>query len=557
MAIALEFVIVKFNNIIVYPFWKLQKLVVAAVNKLFLNLLVLGEKRSKESHPEDQTDSEEQDQFYDTVGQLDSSQDNISPLPDVKVDHTETRTCSLVHLLDDAQTRKTGDLKTPENNMPEPSQMKSEEELVGSNDSVLLDRKEGEMVPSLADHEAYETAESNLHKIDLGLTKQTSSSDHEEDNFVTSTLTENNEGSSSYFAGHTECNGSVEEHSLNRPIDPDIGEVTYSTHDEGDLRGERGVLSPVAQEESRNETEANASEAQMGQLQDDMALPTSAVVSLESQITDEVPSGDASAEETLHVDIPEIIVSSPVPTDDEGSDAGSAIEGDANDMHREVKGSEMEKQNIDDKQSGIDSSREVSSSCQGNEGGASVADTFTGQTKDNTCPKQEGGISRKYHESKLLPFRSTADFSTSKEASSEKPGKEAVNGQSGRTVSAESVHVPNLGERASSLLSQLRSEIASMKTARLSSASPIQAADSDGNPTEMSQQRDMSQPASQERDPSQPGPVSTVTYRLPLFEDVDSACSSFSLDDFLSDHVTEEALNSASETNHVHEGADD
>lgn len=576
--IALEFVIVKYNTLNSVPIFEITK-TSRTCNKSFLNLLVLGEKRSKESQPEDQTDSEGQDQFFDTVGQLDSSQDNISPLPDVKVDHTETRTCSALdqldakpgaspaHLFDDAQARtmKTGDLATPENNMPAPSQMESEEELVGSNDSDPLDRKEEEMVPSLADqmdHEAYETAESNTHKMDLGLTKETSSTDLEEDNLVTSTLTENNEGSSSYFAGHTECNEDDEEHSLDRPIDHDIGAVTYSTHDEGDLQGESGVLSPVAQEESRNETEANASESQMGQLEEDMALhagpPASAVVSLESQLTDEVPGGDASAEETLHVGIPEIIVSSPVPTDDEGSDAGSAVEGDANDVQREVEDSGMERQNIDDKQSGIDSSREVSSSCQGNEGHTSDTDTYTNQTKDNTCNKQGGGISRKYHESKLLPFRSTSDFSASKETSiSEKPGKEAVTDQSGRTVSQESAHVPNLGERASSLLSQLRSEIASMKTARLSSASPIQASDSDGDASLMSQQRDTSQPASQERDSSQPGPVSAVTYRLPLFEDVDSACSSFSLDDFLSHPVTEEALNSSSETNHVHKKADD
>lgn len=199
------------------------------------------------------------------------------------------------------------------------------------------------------------------------------------------------------------------------------------------------------------------------------------------------------------------------------------------------------------------------SSCQEKDGHISDRETYTDQTKENTCPKQEGGISRKYHGINLLPFRSTANVSVSKEAStSEKPGKEvAVIDQAGRTVSSESVHVPNLGERASSLLSQLRSEIASMKTARLSNASPIQAAAGDGDATETSQQRDTSQPASQERDLSQPGAVSAATYRLPLFEDVDSVCSSFSLDDFLSDPVTEEALSFASETYHVHEGAGD
>ena len=547
------------------------------MSKFLLNLLVLGEKPSKESQQEDQTVSEGRGQFYDTVRQLDLSQDSISPSPDDEADHMETRTYSSAldqldskpgaadtHLLDDAEARttKTGDLAAPENNMPVLNQIGCEENLVCSNDSVTLDRIESEMVPSLADqmdHVENETTESNTHKMDLGLTTETST-DLEEGILVTSTLTENNQGSS--FVHHTESNKSDKEHSLDRPIDHDTGIVTYSTHDEGDVQGKRGVLSPVTQEESRNETETIAPETQMDQLEEDMALragsPAGDVVSLESHLTDDVPSGDASAEETLHVSIPEIIVSSPVPTDDEGSDAGSAVEGDAN-VQRDVEDSEMERQSIDDKQSGMDSSREVSSSCQENEGHISYTDTYTDQMKENIYSKQEGGIPKKYYENKLLPFRSAADFSASKEAStSEKPCKEAtVTDQSARTVSAESVQVPNLGERASSLLSQLRSEIASMKTARLSNASPIQAADGAGDATEMSQQRDTSQPAPQERDLSQPQPLSAVTYRLPLFEDVDSACSSFSLDDVLSDPVTEEALNSASETNHVHERTND
>ena len=538
---------------------------------------MLGEKRSKESQQEDQTVSEGQDQFYDAVRQLDSSQDNISPSSDDEAAYMETYSSAhdqldakpgagAAHLLDDAKARimKTGDLVTPKNNMPALSQIGPEEKLVCSHDSVPLDRREEETLPSLADqmdHAENETAESNTHKMDLGLTKETST-DLEEGILVTSIVTEKSQESS--FAGSNpnriECNKSDKEHSFDRPIYPDTGVVTYSTHNEGEWSG---MVSPVTQDESRNEAEAIVPEAQVDQLEEEMALhagsPVSDVVSLESQQTDEVPSRDTSAEETLHVSIPEIIVSSPVPTDDEGSDAGSAVEGDVNGVQRDVEDSEMERQNIDDKQSGIDSSQEVSSSCQGNEGRTSCTNTYTDQMKENTCPKQEGGTSKKYHENKLLPFRSTADFSASKEAStSEKAGKEAiVTDQSARNVSSESVQVPNLGERASSLLSQLRSEIASMKTARLSNASPIQAADSASDATEMSQQRDMSQPAPQERDSSQPQPVSAVTYRLPLFEDVDSACSSFSLDNFLSDPVTEEAFNSASETSHVHEGTDD
>ena len=458
---------------------------------------------------------------------------------------------------------KERDLAIPGNNLSAPGQVGREETFVCSNDFASLDRTEGEMVQSSTEEVDHGAAESNIHNVELGLTEETSFNDLEERNIVTSTVMENNEGSSSHFESNTECNKSDEGHSLERLKGHDTCVVTHSTHGEEDLQGESRALSPVTQEESQNETEAIAFEAQVGQLEEDMVLPAGSpatdVASLESQITEEVPSGVGSAEEALHVSIPEIIVSSPVPTDDEGSDAGSSFEGDANYVQKKVEDNETEPQNIDDKQSDVDSSREASRSNQEKDGHVSDTATYTDQTKENTFPKQEGGISRKYHEINLLPFRSTANFLASKEAStSEKPGKKAtVTDQSGRTVSSEIAHVANLGERASSLLSQLRSEIASMKTARLSNASPIQVADSAGDTSEESQQRDTSQPASQERDISQPGAVSAANYRLPLFEDVDSACSSFSLDDLLSDPVTEEALSFASETYHVNEGTGD
>ena len=541
------------------------------VNNCFLNLLLLGEKQSNEFRLKDETAFDGHGQFYDTVKQLDSSQGNITLSPDVEAGHTESSALDQLnakpseyaaHLSDDTQARivNEGDLAIPENNVSLPGQIGREAKLVCLYDSAPLGRTEGEMVPFSTEQIDHEAAVANTHKLELGFTEESSLTDLEEGNILISTLTENNEGSSSYFESNTECTESDEQHSLDRLKDHDSDVVTYSSHGEEDLQEESRVLSLFTQEESRNETEAIAFEAQVSQLEEDMVLPAGSpatdVVSLESQLTEDVSSGDVSAEEALHVSIPEIIVSSPVPTDDEGSDAGSTLEGDANDVQREVEDNETERQSIDDKQSGIDSSREVPSACHEKEGHVSDTDTYTDQTKENTCPKQESCISRKYHEVNLLPFRSKANFSASKETStSEKPGKEAaVIGQSSRTVSSESVHVPNLGERASSLLSQLRSEIASMKTARLSNASPIQAIDSAGDASEESQQRDTSQPASQERDSSQPA---AVTYRLPLFEDVDSACSSFSLDDFLSDPVTEEALNSASETNHVLEGAGD
>ena len=135
---------------------------------------------------------------------------------------------------------------------------------------------------------------------------------------------------------------------------------------------------------------------------------------------------------------------------------------------------------------------------------------------------------------------------------------------------------PSLGERATSLLSQLRSEIANMKTARLSSASPNISSDDDADTTEIenTEQANLalghantssvdatsqeSDTVLEKRDTSQSEPVSAVTYRLPLFEDVDSTCTSLSLDDFLSDPALEEAAGSpVSETGGKLKGTDE
>ena len=398
------------------------------------------------------------------------------------------------------------------------------------------------MVPSLAGQTDHEIALSGTHtKMDLCLSKVTSSNDLEEDNLVTSALTEEEDGSS-LCIGHT-----VHE-------DNDDKKQSLDGHTDLKPRSE----TEAHEQEPRSETEAPADDVQMDKLEEDTTscagLPASVTVPQGSEPTDEAPNEAASGEETLLASIPEIIVSSPVPTDDEGSDAGSAVEGDTNDLQGDVEDSRKERQDDADDQSHSHSSWKSPSSYQEKESQPSEADSFTDGTKDNTSSKKRSGIFEKLHESNLLPFRSTKDFSVSKEASTEKPGKEAIADQSNLTGSQESA--PNLGERASSLLSQLRSEIASMKTARLSSVSPNMAPDSDADAPEVSQERDTSQPTSQERDTAQPGPVSAVTYRLPLFEDLDSACTSFSLDDLLSDPVIEEDANSASEAHNIHQGAE-
>ena len=538
-------------------------------------LSIVGEKQSKESQHDEQTDSEGQDNFYDTVGQLDLSQNNIAPLPDGEgVYHTDTHTCSSTLRQLDAKSGAQ-DKTTGENNMSVSDQI------------VPLDSKVNKMVQSSADqmdHKVNEMAASNSREVDLGLNKVTSSVDLEEDDLAFSTVTEKEEECSSYLS-HTGHSDKGEEESPVCPEEHVTSQLPHSTQDYVELQRGIRVLPLAGQEEPRDQTEARASDAQMDQLEENIA-PRASVV--ESQLPDEAPSWEAAEEDTLHVSIPEIVVSSPVPTDDESSDGESAVEGDTNEEQREVESSNMERWDIADDQSHADSSWKFPSSHQ-------EADAIPDQTKpDNTCLRQEGDIS----DSNLLPLGSTADYLASTEASSETNGEEAIDAQSSRAASQGSV--PNLGERASSLLSQLRSEIASMKTARLASASPIVASDSDGNATEIenangitSQERDTSQPASQERDTSQPasqqrdtsqpasqqrdtylpasqqrdtsqtasqqrdtGPVSAVTYRLPLFEDVDSTCTSFSLDDILSEPAIEEAANYDSDTDYTHKAAD-
>ena len=439
--------------------------------------------------------------------------------------------------------------------MPESTQTESEEEFLCANASVPLHRNVSKGVPFSAgqmDQEAHEMDLSNSHNMDLGLSEVTSSIDHEEGDLLTAVI-EKEEVSSSHV-GHEERDDNDEDLSLDGTEDLKIGEVTHSAKDEEEVQEEGKVLSPLGQEEPRSETEAqeprieteaHADDVQIGILEEDMAscpvLPASIVVSQVSEPTDEATNEAAFAEETLHVGIPEIIVSSPVPTDDEGSDAGSTFESDTtNDVQQGGEDNRTERQDVADNQSDSDSSGKSPSSNQEKKSEKYESDTCNDETK------QKSGFSKNLPESNLLPFRNTTVYSAN-EVSSEQPGKEAIADETSPTMSQE--NVPNLGERASSLLSQLRSEIASMKTARLSSVSPVMPSDSEGNATDMSPLCDSSQPASQERDTTEP----TVKYRLPLFEDLDSACTSFSLDDFLSDPAIEENADSALETDNKYE----
>lgn len=286
------------------------------------------------------------------------------------------------------------------------------------------------------------------------------------------------------------------------------------------------------------------------------------------------------SEGSLDVAIPEIIVSSPVHSGDESC-------GDDDELEVQAK----VKQNVTGKQ--IDAAASPKS-------GTVLHKSNAGEQEKNVCEQsiQSSSASEEVRSRKQCEGR----------------GSDETSG-----IEAPRTSLPNLGERASNLLSQLRSEIESMKSARLSGVLPIIAPEHEvtagsavvlqeheapysllhkherdqvrSEAREILEQssgnRDTSEAPPQERvdsrveskghelvkqdcmlpqsaslprdtfdiampdcvtplrDSSQLGSTLTVTYRLPLFEDVDSACSSLSLDDL--DPDVEEAPTLSSE----------
>lgn len=449
------------------------------------------------------------------------------------------------------------------------------------------------------------------------------------------------------------------------PMGAKMNKMAPSASDLESLEDGSSASSSTHQDDLRLRNESHPTGGQLDKLEGNVASSDDLFSSVEmtplSQSANDAPKHGVDAGEHLHVGIPEIIVSSPVPTDDESSNEGYAVDSDVDKKQMEVEQHSVEKQDIAEDQSDADGScRSPSSKDEAVESDKCAAGTITDQTKN----EQESGVSENGDEKSNLAFGSTTNSVTFTEASS---GEEEIAAQAAR--SATQASVPNLGERASTLLSQLRSEIASMKTARLSgvlpnissedvasvmdvknnlehtyqeaqhsqnvnatTASPksqelgtiqvtaqdhdipqergtsvpplkehetFQVAPQDLDASEPAlQKRDKAEPVSQERDtgvpPSkvrdsfqvtpqdpdaskptlqkcdtaelvsqesdtrisssierdrpQPGPVSAVTYRLPLFEDVDSTSTSFSLDDFISDPAIEDASSLLSDT---------
>lgn len=401
------------------------------------------------------------------------------------------------------------------------------------------------------------------------------------------------------------------------PVVAEISEVAPSVSNVEFRQSEMTLPSSIHQEEPDDFADGEIDEPKVN-----VTLSEGSCYNTEHTIH-EAHKQEADMEGHLSVGIPEIIVSSPVPTDGESSNEGSVNDLGEDSVQKESKQQSMEKQAFVE---GPSEDNQASSTTQVVDN--DKYDKFT--TTDQTDGEQMGRKSLNDDEEIRLSFRSTANVVALKQASGGEYGTD-VAGESNRDISQESAL--NLGERASSLLSQLRSEIASMKSARLSGlvlniASDVEAevmeeedvqeqakspvkhdniatASSESQETDLAeitphdrlssedcetaqfgsqvcdttqtapqdvalpgpafhvQGRDRSHldskgrdtvqsplhghdpsvPPSNERDSSPPGPVSTVSYRLPLFEDVDSASTSLSLDDLISDPTIEGTVN--------------
>ena len=530
-----------------------------------------GDKQRKKSKRDDRTSSEGQ--------ALDSFSDDVDPLSAVvhQVDAKEDMPVVLV---------ATHSSKTHEPNDKDVKPVNMLGQVNRQNDS-----QEPEVnaltssIPDLMIQEMYKVALTNQDQIDTGENESSSSTEGPD------LRADDMEVSHFSHVEHTGGDERDEELSPSGPVTFEVAKVIQADFDKEEVQEVRNALAFNGQVGIQPEHETRPNDEQMDALEGYTA-PSEVL----KESLDKGQIQQLSEEDLLHVGVPEIIVSSPVPTDDESSYDGSVGEGDVNEVQVEAE----QRPDENDSQCDVDLS-------------------WTSQTF-----KHEDMESHKTAEdSSAIPTESKQE-NASTEASSGKSGEGATVGQP--SFSAVQGSVPNLGERASNLLSQLRSEIASMKSARLSSVVPIIAPEDDANEPEVennqrhvdhetsqkcdlsylesqdrdtfqvtpkeldtseqalhehcssdqaskkraipepssqelgtfyaeSEVRDTSEPESQEcntiqtvsqvRDPSQPGPVSAVTYGLPLFEDVDSTCTSFSLDDY--DPNVEEALNLPSE----------
>lgn len=525
-----------------------------------INDLTKGKIQDKESQQEaEQTDSEGQDQFYDTLGQLDISKNSVEanlaedPAFSPPIQHSNaTLGPSPPRSLVEERDEK-GELKSSDKNILVSAELESGGKFVSADTSLLFDPKLGNLAPFFGkmDHEAFGIALTECDQAESGMNIDNSSNGFEEESRVSSALPGMEEKSSS-FPETKHCENDTDD-ALRGPSDLETergdGEAA---RDEGDFLGERRSSSSLDQSEPRSEKVTSKPSVETDQVRENTAprVRHPLADSQESNLTEKDLNWEASERKSLRASIPEIIVSSPVPTDDEGSD-----EGDTRDVQREVKRKQKERQGTAENHPYTDSAWKFSSSFQvmNSDQKLSECDTGNDEIRDDTSFNKERDLHEEFHENGLKSL-SRVEGSLPLLASNRRNPDGEGEDVTPKSNSVFHGNVSNLGERATSLLSQLRSEIANMKTARLSSASPDATATgvestlhSNLDPENVEKSSDElttqeSDTASKIYDVSEPEHVPAVTYRLPLFEDVDSTCTSLSLDDFLSDPVFENVV---------------
>ena len=437
-------------------------------------------------------------------------------------------------------------------------ELESGGKLLFTDDSVLSDLELNKEAPLAGrmDQDAFRLALTKCDQKDSGLNIANSSNSFEGETRLSSAAPGMEEKQLSL--PETKHSENDTEEAPQGPLDLETERNNDVARGVGELFEDRRSPSFLDQNEPLSEKVTSKPHVETGQVMENRAprVLCSLVDSQESDSTEKDLNWGASEGKSLQASIPEIIVSSPIPTDDEDSD-----EGDTSNVQKEVHRNQKERKGKPENYSYTDLAWKFSSSfhVKNLDQKLSGGDASSDETRDDTSFKKERDMHEELHKNEVKSLRGAEGSVPLAKSNRGKPGDD----EEDATVTSSSVFhesVSSLGERATTLLSQLRSEIANMKTARLGGASSVITSGDDGativvestvhanldpenvnkNSDELATQE--SSTASEINDISKPEHAPAVTYRLPLFEDVDSTCTSLSLDDFLSDPVLENVV---------------
>nr|XP_058957388.1 uncharacterized protein LOC131784584 isoform X1 [Pocillopora verrucosa] len=513
---------------------------------------------NKSQHEAEKTDSEGSDQFYDT---FDTSKETVEtkfaedPTLSPPVQHSDaTSGPSPERSLVEERDEK-GELKNCDENIPVSGELESGGKLLFTDDSVLLDLELNKEAPLAGrmDQDAFGLALTKCDQKDSGLNIANSSNSFEGETRLSSAAPGMEEKQLSL--PETKRSENDTEEAPQGPLDLETERNNDVARDVGELFEDRRSPSSLDQNEPLSEKVTSKPNVETGQVMENTAprVLCSLVDSQESDSTEKDLNWGASEGKSLQASIPEIIVSSPIPTDDEDSD-----EGDTSNVQKEVHRNQKERKGTAENYSYSNLAWKFSSSfhVKNLDQKLSGGDASSDKTRDPTSFKKERDMHEELHKNEVKSLRGAEGSLPLAKSNRGKPGDD----EEDATITSSSVFhesVSSLGERATTLLSQLRSEIANMKTARLGGASSVITSGDDGativvestvhanldpenvNKSSGELATQESSTASEINDISKPEHAPAVTYRLPLFEDVDSTCTSLSLDDFLSDPVLE------------------